>query len=516
MPTQDLIDRHSATYPKALGVAWDSTLDTMATHIDLPPEVVSTKRGIISYVAKTFDVLGWLAPTILTMKVLYQQLWEEQLGWDDQVPEHYQLKHSTWRSQLPILSTIKLPRCYYESEPALSIELHGFSDASEAAYAAVVYVRVTYKNHAPTYRIVMAKTKVAPIKSLSIPRLELCGAALLSKVLTTVRHTLNIPIEDVHAWSDGSIVLAWLDGAPKRYKTYVGNRIASITDLVPPSAAHSQKHPIIVSSKDSIIELLLKYNHVCLGHCGPTLLMSYAGERFHIIGARRLACSICSHCITCKKVSAWVETQRMGQLPAACTTPSPPFSVTSINCAGPFTLKRGHTRKPVLVKAYIALFVCFLTKAVHIEIVSDLTTEAFLAALKRFVSRCGLPSAIHSNNGTNFVGARNDLNELYRFLSSATTSSAIDYYLLTNRISWHCIPERAPHFGGLWEAAVKSTKYHLRRAIGAQRLDFEEFSTITAQEEACLNSRPLCSTTSHSPDGIMLLTPGHFLIGRSL
>ena len=229
MPTQYLIDRHSATYPKALGVAWDSTLDTMATHIDLPPEFLSTKRGIISDVAKTFDVLGWLAPNILTMKVLYQQLWEEQLGWDDQVPEHYQLKHSTWRSQLPILSRIKLPRCYYESEPTLSIELHGFSDASEAAYAAVVYVRATYKNHAPTCRIVMAKTKVAPIKSLSIPRLELCGAALLSKVLTT---GINISIEAVHAWSDSSIVLAWLDGAPKRYKTYVGNRIASITDLV--------------------------------------------------------------------------------------------------------------------------------------------------------------------------------------------------------------------------------------------------------------------------------------------
>ena len=80
----------------------------------------------------------------------------------------------------------------------------------------------------------------------------------------------------------------------------------------------------------------------------------------------------------------------------------------------------------------------------------------------------------------------------------------------------HCISERAPHFGGLWEAAVKSTKFHLRRVIGQQRLDFEEFSMITAQVEACLNSRPLCIMTSHSPDGIMPLIPGHFLIGRPL
>ena len=190
--------------------------------------------------------------------------------------------------------------------------------------------------------------------------------------------------------------------------------------------------------------------------------------------------------------------------------------MTGIDYAGPFTLKRGHTRKPVLVKAYIALFVCFSTKAVHIEIVSDLTTEAFLAALKRFVARRGLPLEIHSDNGTNFVGARNDLKELYRFLSTDTTSTAIHSYLLNNRVIWHCIPERAPHFGGLWEAAVKSTKFHLRRIIGIQRLDFEEFCTITVQIESCLNSRPLCSISSHSPDGMMLLTPGHFLVGRPL
>ena len=116
----------------------------------------------------------------------------------------------------------------------------------------------------------------------------------------------------------------------------------------------------------------------------------------------------------------------------------------------------------------------------------------------------------------NFIGAKNDLADLYRFLSAETTSSSIQAYLLSNRINWHCIPERAPHFGGLWEAAVKSTKHHLRRVIGLQRLDFEEFSTILTQIEACLNSRPLCATTSHSQDGILVLTPGHFIVGRPL
>ena len=230
MPTQDLVDRHSATYPKALGVAWDSSKDTMVTHIDLPPNFVSTKRGIISDVAKTFDVLGWLAPTILLMKILYQQLWEEQLGWDDQVPIHYQTKHSTWRSQLPILSTIQLPRCYFEQGPTLSVELHGFSDASEAAYAAVVYVRATYQRHTPTCRIVMSKKKVAPVNSLSMPRLELCGAALLSKVLTTIRQALNIPImhgaiaqSSLHDWTGclNSTRHTWVIALPPSLISYL-------------------------------------------------------------------------------------------------------------------------------------------------------------------------------------------------------------------------------------------------------------------------------------------------------
>ncbi len=224
--------------------------------------------------------------------------------------------------------------------------------------------------------------------------------------------------------------------------------------------SHSQKHPPILSGKDHLTSLVFVTMHVALGHCGPTLLLSATGNRMHMVGDRRLARTTCKSCITCRKVTARTEVKMMGQLPHQRVYPSPAFTITGLDYAGPFTLKKGHTRKPVLVKAYIAIFVCFSSKATHIEIVSDLTIEAFLACLRRFMARRGLPQEINSDNGTNFRGAKNDLNDLYQFLKSNTTLSAINSYLLSQRIQWHCIPERAPHFGGLWEAAVESTSWY--------------------------------------------------------
>ncbi len=111
----------------------------------------------------------------------------------------------------------------------------------------------------------------------------------------------------------------------------------------------------------------------------------------------------------------------MGQLPAPRVTPSPLFSKTGMDFAGLFLLKRGYTQKPVIINAYICIFICFSTKATHIELVSDLTSEAFLAALKRFIARRGRPDELFSDNGSNFKGAHNTLQDLYRFLASDTS-----------------------------------------------------------------------------------------------
>jgi len=120
-----------------------------------------------------------------------------------------------------------------------------------------------------------------------------------------------------------------------------------------------------------------------------------------------------------------------------------------------------------------------------------------------------------SDNGTNFVGAANELKALFAFLREKGTQRKISEFCSSQSISWKFIPERAPHFGGLWEAAVKSMKQHLKKVVGETKLTFEECCTVLTQVEACLNSRPLCPLPD-SDEGLEALTPGHFLIGRPL
>lgn len=150
-----------------------------------------------------------------------------------------------------------------------------------------------------------------------------------------------------------------------------------------------------------------------------------------------------------------------------------------------------------------------VTKAVHLELVSDLSSSSFLAALRRMVARRGAPNHIYSDNGTNFVGANKILNRECLDLQAKLDSNF--YQSITDmKIQWHFNAPGCPNAGGLWEAAVKSLKYHLKRVIDEQKLTFEEYTTLLTQLEACLNARPLCPLTE-DPEDLDYLTPGHFL-----
>ncbi|XP_064292696.1 uncharacterized protein LOC135309931 [Plodia interpunctella] len=214
---------------KILGLTWVPRADIFQYSVDLPPLTEPlTKRKVISDISRLFDPLGWLAPSIILAKVLIQKLWLAGIDWDQAVPKDLLSEWITYRNNLNSLSDIKIPRWIATISSNDNVELHGFSDASKIAYAAVVYTRVTNSAGEINVHLVASKTKVAPIKQVSIPRLELCGATLLAKLLTEVAEVMNIPHANIHAWTDSEVVLAWLNSYPCRWKTFVANRVSEI------------------------------------------------------------------------------------------------------------------------------------------------------------------------------------------------------------------------------------------------------------------------------------------------
>ncbi|XP_025405600.1 uncharacterized protein LOC112679882 [Sipha flava] len=154
----------------------------------------------------------------------------------------------------------------------------------------------------------------------------------------------------------------------------------------------------------------------------------------------------------------------MGSLPKQRVQHSRPFTATGVDFAGPLIIRSGIRGRPGK-KAWIAIFVCFSTRAVHIEAVEDLTTNAFLAAFRRFISRRGKPNIVWSDNGTNFVGARKEL---------SVYVSKVDSCLASEAITWKFNPPASPHFGGVWESAVKGAKFHLTRVVRGMSLTLSE------------------------------------------
>ncbi len=280
--------------------------------------------------------------------------------------------------------------------------------------------------------------------------------------------------------------------------------------------AYEGKHPIILHRKTRITRLLAEQVHIISKHAGPNTMMAILAANYHIVGVKQLIKDICQTCIRCQRAYAKAATQFMGQLPADRVNPAPQFSINGVDYAGPITCKRGNPRKPVYIKTYVCLFICFLSKAVHLELVSDLTTDGFLAAFSRFAARRGCPSKVWSDNGSNFIGAERELRAAQQLFNDKDVQNSVHKYASTHNISWSFSPSREPHQGCFWEAGVRGMKTLLRKIVGPQRLTYEELSTVLTKVEATMNSRPLINLDSATPDGSIILTPGHFLIGRPL
>lgn len=279
-----------------------------------------------------------------------------------------------------------------------------------------------------------------------------------------------------------------------------------------------QQFPILLDKNGILASLLIRDTHYHrvgnwpggVGHGGTQLFLQYLREKYWIIGSRTLAKNIIRKCPICFKLRMTTSTQLMASLPHSRTSPKRAFSRVGIDYAGPVTIRSTLGRLPKLTKAWIAVFICLVTRAIHLELVSDATTQAFIAALRRMIARRGMVSEIISDNGSNFVGANNFIKNILSLLEK-------DEKEIEDQcsIKWKFTTPAAPHQGGIYEAAVKSVKHHLTRIIGDTTLTFEEYATLLCQTEAYVNSRPLCPLND-DPTSLNALTPAHFLIGEAI
>lgn len=695
LPTDDLYDQHFLRFQesssvKTLGIKWNALTDTFSYAFPIQPNKGKvSKRKVLSVVASLYDPIGWITPIVMRAKLLMQQIWLEGGGWDDEISPD---SHTIWDDfllDLAYIELVSIPR-WMQYKPSDVVQIHGFCDASKAAYCACVYIRCQTHNNVTFSNIIISKTKVAPLKTISLPRLELNGAVLLAKLVKYITSTLKFNIGDTILWTDASIVLGWLSKTPSTWETFVANRTSQVHELVPnatwrhvsthdnpadlgtrgsrpqdlanntlwwngppwicnpPSTwpetdplftkapmenskqVHSfvtctgdhdilsrfssyakslrvlsyvfrfyhgthamhknnhtftstsvdykeilfvktrlislaqiqffkeeydsltqarpipdksslkslnpymdsqnimrvngrlteaplpfnESHPIILPGKSRFCHLYLAHLHQYLMHAECSLMCRMTQTEFYISRLKRKVKSIIRDCKTCTIFKQRQCSQIMAPLPADRCSLTPPFHTTGIDFAGPVELKSSNVRQSPYIKGYVCVFVCFSTKAIHLEVCSELSSASFEATFARFVGRRGLPHRVVTDNGRNFLGSsRALLKEFRNFLKTASSDIAQKY--ATHGFEWSFIPPHAPHMGGLWEAAVKSFKFHFKRIAGTHKFTYEQCSTVLARIEGVLNSRPI-SAMSEDPNDLTALTPGHFLRGSPM
>ena len=211
---------------KTLGILWIAKEDVFSFSSKQPVDNMQfTKRSFLSKIATLFDPLGFLCPFIMKAKVLMQEIWTSGTDWDEPLETHIHDQASKWFAESTHLSNIKIPRCLREISDEVEVEkkLHVFVDASQKAYAAVVYQRSVYQNGNISVAFVASKSKVAPLNAVSIPRLELMGAMLGLSLALSVGQGIDVGISGMKLWSDSMNVLYWIKKPSRSLKPFVAN-----------------------------------------------------------------------------------------------------------------------------------------------------------------------------------------------------------------------------------------------------------------------------------------------------
>ena len=223
----------SSNIERALGMLWDMNEDVL---MFAPNFKVSepSKRGILKVTSSLFDPPGFVAPFILPAKLLIQEAWRTGCDWDSPLNSDMEKRWNRWLKNAENLASIRLPRRYHTGNvPAIETQLHIFCDASELAFGCVAYLRLTFKDNSHQCVMVMAKSRLAPLKTISIPRLELNGAVVAARLYRFLVHQIDLPIEQVWFWTDSTLVLQYVANERQRFKTYVANRVTEILETIP-------------------------------------------------------------------------------------------------------------------------------------------------------------------------------------------------------------------------------------------------------------------------------------------
>ncbi|GFY12139.1 PHD finger protein 12 [Trichonephila clavipes] len=362
---------------KTLGISWKPFEDCFAFKVSVSAKHIYTKREVLSVIAKLYDPLGFLGPVIAKAKVFLQQLWQCKLDWDDVLPNSIANEWREFVTTLKCIEEVKINR-FIMADNNVRIVLQGFADASEAAYGAVVYLQCFLHNGAAKVSILASKSRVAPIRVISIPRLELCACVLLAQLVKKIHSTLRLNISDIVLHTDSTIALA-CDGLLR-----VGGRLSN-SDL-----PYVNKHPAILPGNHNLTVQIIVHFHRKNLHTGASSLLHYVREKFWPLNGRSLCRKVVHECLVCFKSRPLVTSQLMGILP--------------------------HDR---VVPDY--LFNC---SAIHIEIVSDLTSDALIATLKRFFSRRGKCAKFYSDNGKTFVGVNKELKRFLKLIEDSDDNLA--------------------------------------------------------------------------------------------
>lgn len=268
------VNLHSeADSVKALGIHWFPSTDCFGFRLNFDINKPNTKRQLLSDSARLFDPLGWISPVIVRIKILYQTLWLQDLQWDDPLPAVVDKEWSKIKATLASIEDIRIPRWIVNHNGA--VQLHGFADASEAGYSAVVYARSKDDAGNVSVSLVASKTKVAPIQQVSLPRLELNGAVLLVELMKQILESLDHLDVTCYAWTDSTVVLGWLTSHPKKWKTFVANRTSAILDFLPRSSwrhVSSSENPADCASRGLLPPELVDHT---LWWTGPSFLYDH-------------------------------------------------------------------------------------------------------------------------------------------------------------------------------------------------------------------------------------------------